>query len=1061
MQYKIGIAVVIVFALLTSGLMTKAENEEKVLFAWERNGNEITFTAFCEGSNYTWQFGDGEYGYGKMVNHSYSSEGSYDVKLIVDGNEVDARTIDTADGSPKANFYWLPTTPYSYEEVMFIDNSTDSDGYIVNWSWDIESDGTIDGYGKYIKHVFTTPGKHDVTLRVVDDDGMMDSITKQINVLNILPVPKFYWTKVNDSILFNASWSYDKDGYIVNYTWQFGDGSTGYGKVISHEYAANKNYTVTLYVTDDYGETNSTSMSVDVSNKLPKTGFYWQPSQPTDLDTVYFYSTSNDTDGNITLWQWNFGDGSTGYGRNVSHKYESNGVYTVTLFVLDNDMAYNTTSKQITILNVPPVADFIYKPVFPLPNRTIWFNSTSYDRDGVIVNYTWNFGDNTTAYGRNVSHVYPQHGIYNVTLTVTDDDNDSSTKKIELVIADFYVNKSVYDPTNHTWKKIQDAVDNASDGSFIYVMSGEYNESVLINKSVYMLGKNAIINGENYSVYLKKDAIFIENFDIINAETGAILASNYSIIQNCVFYDSNISLNISGNYNEIKNNIIEGNASLIIYGNNNEIKNNEIEGKEEGIAIHGQMNEIYSNNITAITGIETFSLNSINGNNIYGCDYGVKIYHENSVLNNSIYNCSYGIYGTVFSIEQNKLWNNERAIHAINVTAENCNLTDNGIAVEGGESHLINTSIYNGSIDVGEFYFYNGSIKEGSINCIYGELVNSRIEDEKEINGNIYASNTVFKRNKRISANGVFWQCNFTENGVFELNNSYIKNCSFYKNGYGTYLGEGNIVENSTFKANNYAIFIEGNSNEIENNSLLHNQHALYLNSTKNNSIFNNTINLNENGVEVLFSLKNSFLGNVFSNNTYAIDIEGDRISHFYNYFENNTVNGYPSIYEINGSNFVINKSYGFIGLVGCRNVTILNQNIGNNGKSIIVVNSINSSIIGNSIHNNRYGIYIFESKNIVVENSSIFLNDKGILLKSSRFNSIMNCNIFNNDIGINIFNIQKTYGGNYIDSKFEGNGIGILIQTMEGSEIHGKVDSIKIDGSFSNEISGNVSKLI
>ncbi|MCD6573442.1 MAG: PKD domain-containing protein, partial [Thermoplasmata archaeon] len=446
---------------------------------------------------------------------------------------------------------------------------------------------------------------------------------------------------------------------------------------------------------------------------------------------------------------------------------------------------------------------------------------------------------------------------------------------------------------------------------------------------------------------------------------------------------------------------------------------------------------------------------------IHGCDYGIKIYHENFIANNSIYNCRYGIYGTEFSIEENKLWNNEHAIHATNnAVVKDCNLTDNGIAIEGGESHLINTFIYNGSINVGQFYFYNGSINGGSIYCTYAEFINSSIENEKEIECSIYASNTIFKKNKRISVDGIFWQCNFTENEIFELNNSYVKNCSFYKNSRGVVLKERNIVENNTFKDNDCAIFIEGDSNVIKNNSLINNQHALCLNSTKNNSIFNNTINLNENGVEISFSSQNRFLKNVFSNNTYAMDIEGNRISHFYNYFENNTINGYPSIYEINGSNFVINESYGFIGLVGCKNVTILNQNIGNNGKSIIIVNSINTSIVGSSIYNSRCGIYIFESENITVKNSSIFLNGVGISLRSSYFNSIINCGISNNNIGVNIFDIQKTDGGNYIDSEFEGNEIGILIQTMGGSKIYGKVDSIKIDGSQGNKVSGNVSKL-
>ncbi len=1063
MQYK-GIVAVIVFALLTSGLMMESHGEEQgeqsVLFGWEINNGLLNFIAFCNGNNYTWDFGDGSIGYGKVVSHEYASGGEYDVKLIVDGIEVDERTINTNDSPPEADFYWLPSTPYSYEEVMFIDNSTD-DGFIVNWSWDIENDGIIDGYGKYIKHVFTTPGKHSITLRVVDNDGMMDSITKEISVLNILPTPKFYWTKSNGSILFNASWSYDKDGSIVNYTWDFGDGSIGYGKVVQHSYAANKKYYVTLYVKDDYGETNSTMLEVNLLNNLPIVNFYWQPAHPTDLDTVYFYSTSNDSDGNITTWIWDFGDGSVAYGENVSHRYEDNGTYSVTLFVLDDENAYNITTKQIFVSNVPPVADFVYSPPFPLPNKTISFNSTSYDSDGYIVNWTWNFGDGNISYGENVSHVYVEHGIYNVSLTVIDNDGDFSTKKIKLVVADFYVNASIYDPANHTWNRIQDAINNATDGTFIYVMDGNYNEDVFVNKSVYILGKNASIIGKNYSLYLAANEIFVDNFEILDAKNGILMASNLSLIKSCKFNGSYIAINISGNYNSLEENILEGNISIAVYGNHNSIGNNEITGKA-GIILYGKMNEIFSNNISAESGIKAFdSENSIYDNFIYGCKYGMRIYNENLVSNNSIYSCEYGIDGTEFKIVGNKLWNNKYAINASKIYIENCNITNNEIAIFGIEIHSNDTIIRNGSIDAEKIYFHNVSIEIGRINCTYGEIRNSRIGKQEMIRGEIYSVKTQFYENTEISVNGTFLDCNFTKNGLTSLNNSLVTNCSFYKNDRALILEDNNTVKNSSFIENEYAIFIEGNYNNIFNNTFLLNQHALYIENAKHNNFLNNNITKNVKGLEMYYSPGNYFEGNEFLSNVYAIDIYGESIEHFYNSFKNNTVNGLPLFYAVNESNFILNESYGFIGLIGCKNVSILNQEIGNNGKSILAVGSEELNIGKTKIHDSVYGIYILKSRDIEIKECNVFLNGKGILLRASTHVSISNCNISTNDIGINIFDIQNTAGNNYIDAILQGNRYGILIQGMGDNEIHGNIDSIKIDKSNENRIRANVSKLI
>ncbi|RLF43578.1 MAG: hypothetical protein DRN29_09890, partial [Thermoplasmata archaeon] len=78
--------------------------------------------------------------------------------------------------------------------------------------------------------------------------------------------------------------------------------------------------------------------------------------------------------------------------------------------------------------NVPPYANFSWQPINPKINETIYFNSTSYDLDGIIVNYTWNFGDGNISYGASVIHKYMKDGEYNVTLIVRDDDGSIDTK---------------------------------------------------------------------------------------------------------------------------------------------------------------------------------------------------------------------------------------------------------------------------------------------------------------------------------------------------------------------------------------------------------------------------------------------------------------------------------------------------------------------------------------------------------------------------------------------------------------------------------------------------------
>jgi len=85
-------------------------------------------------------------------------------------------------------------------------------------------------------------------------------------------------------------------------------------------------------------------------------------------------------------------------------------------------------------LNLPPVANFTYEPVYPTSNDVVFFNDTSYDLDGYIVNWSWSFGDGDISYDQNTTHTYSHGGLYTVTLTVTDSDGttDSIAKTITI-----------------------------------------------------------------------------------------------------------------------------------------------------------------------------------------------------------------------------------------------------------------------------------------------------------------------------------------------------------------------------------------------------------------------------------------------------------------------------------------------------------------------------------------------------------------------------------------------------------------------------------------------------
>ncbi|MBN1859528.1 PKD domain-containing protein [Candidatus Bipolaricaulota bacterium] len=153
------------------------------------------------------------------------------------------------------------------------------------------------------------------------------------------------------------------------------------------------------------------------------------------LEVQFDGSGSSSPDGIITDYHWEFGDGETADGANVSHSYTDKGVYRVTLAVTDSNGAVGSDAINVEALNRAPIPSFTRSSYKILKDQVVTFDATeSYDPDGTIVEYRWNFGDGTTAVGQVVQHVYTtaQGSGYKATivLTVTDDDGDANSKTV-------------------------------------------------------------------------------------------------------------------------------------------------------------------------------------------------------------------------------------------------------------------------------------------------------------------------------------------------------------------------------------------------------------------------------------------------------------------------------------------------------------------------------------------------------------------------------------------------------------------------------------------------------
>ncbi len=171
-------------------------------------------------------------------------------------------------------------------------------------------------------------------------------------------------SKVGQSISFNGSGSSDSDGSIISYAWDFGDGDSSIGSVVSHTYSAAGAYTASLTVTDNDGATDTDTVLVTISesstpppstNKTPKAVAGSDIKVKVGEQVHFDASGSSDPDGTITSYAWDFGDSRDSNEKEPLHSYATPGVYKVTLVVTDNnggtdnDVIYVTVEQESSL----------------------------------------------------------------------------------------------------------------------------------------------------------------------------------------------------------------------------------------------------------------------------------------------------------------------------------------------------------------------------------------------------------------------------------------------------------------------------------------------------------------------------------------------------------------------------------------------------------------------------------------------------------------------------------------------------------------------------------------
>jgi PKD repeat protein len=388
--------------------------------------------------------------------------GRVDAQKLIGGTESD-------DQKPTPSFTVDITDPHVEETVVLESTASDAKGFIDAYEWEF-SDGTTKS-GKNVKHTFSTTGDKTITHTVTDDEGETASSTKTVtvqaggpgekqnsetfsgtisqgggrseNTYNFQFDPSSLEVTIDTSVDF--AWGLSHNGEV--YTPSSGSDTVTVQDfnlypdkavtliVVSTEQAGNPTGSYTLNLTE-YGFGDG-----GTENQAPTADFSVDDATvETNTQVTFDASAASDPDGTIETYSWDFGDSTQKTGEVVTHSYASAGDYSATLTVTDDGGKRDQASTTIQVsdpTSQDPTAAFTLSSSTITAGDSVTADPSGSSDDGTITSYEWAWGDGsseTTGSATSVSHTYDSSGSYDIILTVTDDDGNSSSTSRTLTV---------------------------------------------------------------------------------------------------------------------------------------------------------------------------------------------------------------------------------------------------------------------------------------------------------------------------------------------------------------------------------------------------------------------------------------------------------------------------------------------------------------------------------------------------------------------------------------------------------------------------------------------------
>jgi PKD repeat protein len=350
-------------------------------------------------------------------------------QLGIGGN---AWPVAEASAAPSGGTIPLPVTFSSA-------GSTDPDGSISEYSWDF-GDGVSSSLANPT-HTYTSGGPFVATLTVTDNQGAQSTTTVLVKALkpNMLPIAIASADKISGpaplDVTFYATGSYDPDGSLGNFRWDFSDGSQYWGPTVYNTFNSDGVYTAELTVFDNYGGSGSKTITITVtsSNVAPILAPIGNKSVD-ELKTLVFTATATDSDLPPQSLTFSLG-GDAPMGASITPEgafswtpteQQGPGVYPITVIVTDDGQPALSDSETIYVT----VREVGLNPIVDAgPDQTadegqpVQF-SGSFTNPGLLLAgelINWEFGDGSILTGTlTPTHSYGDNGNFKVTLTIDD-----------------------------------------------------------------------------------------------------------------------------------------------------------------------------------------------------------------------------------------------------------------------------------------------------------------------------------------------------------------------------------------------------------------------------------------------------------------------------------------------------------------------------------------------------------------------------------------------------------------------------------------------------------------